>query len=154
MLKSRQAVYYNVTLWRVRVITIAVKPNNAFCVLLSSCHCRTTMHLCETHVAGNNAYCPVLHRLLIVLLQTRSLAEKIVMTDQSWCSWSVCVSAARDQKELVSHEAVVIVTYSECVSVLLFGYPACRPRHYIAVCGLSGFTIALHIISWMVQFSK
>jgi hypothetical protein len=49
--------------------------------------------LCQSHVAGNNAYCPVLHRLLCVL-QTHSLAEQIVMTDQSWCSWSVCVSVA------------------------------------------------------------
>jgi hypothetical protein len=44
------------------------------------------MPLCQIHVAGNNTYCPVLHRLLIVLLQTHSLAEQIEMTDQSWCS--------------------------------------------------------------------
>jgi len=123
--------------------------------VLNSCHCRTTMPLCQIRVAGNNAYCPVLYRLLIALLQTHSLTEQIVMTaDQSWYSWSVCVSAVRDQKELISHEAVVIVKYSECVSVVLLGYPACRPQRYIVVCGLSGFTTTLHIISWKVQFSK
>jgi len=87
------------------------------------------MPLCQIRVAGNSAYCAMLHHLLIVLLQTHNLAEQIVMTaDHSWCSWSVCVSAVRYQKELISHDAVVIVKYSECVSVLLLVYPACRPQ--------------------------
>jgi hypothetical protein len=64
------------------------------------------------------------------------------------------VSAVRDQKELISHEAVVIVTYSECVPVLLLGYPACRPQLYIIVCGLSGFTIVLHIYREWYNFRK
>jgi hypothetical protein len=38
------------------------------------------------HVAGNNAYYLVLHRLLGVLLQTHRMAELIVMIDHSWCS--------------------------------------------------------------------
>ena len=74
----------NVALWRVRVTTVAVETQQCILyVVLSSCRCRTTMFLCQIHAAGNNAYCPVLHRLLIVL-QTHSLAEQIEMTaDQS-----------------------------------------------------------------------
>jgi hypothetical protein len=72
--KKIKTVYYNVKYWRVRVTLVAVETQQCIlCVLLSPCHCRTTMPLCQIHVAGNNAYCPVLHRLSIVLMQTHGL---------------------------------------------------------------------------------
>jgi hypothetical protein len=53
-------------------------------------------------------------------------------------------------------EKAVTITYSDCVSVAL-GIQHTRKakvKYYIVVCGLSGSTSLLHIISWRAYFGE
>jgi hypothetical protein len=80
-----------------------------------------------------------------------------------YASWEINVKQDRQCKYRRSIEArsckhccsgkTISITYSECVFVALGTQNAMRMR-YIVICGLSGTTVFVHIISQIGRFSK